>query len=182
MAIHNGAFSVPLVGTRFRGLDTRITFEPDMMVVPAFQLLDENGERMHIEGRLPYRSGRLGDVTIAVRSANFEVIDNDMADAQVSTDLTITGTLTAPRLEGTVRITDGEIRVDRILDRQAERYYRVAPRAETTAIEVDAAAEEGVLRNAPGALDLRLEVPALLMTGRDLRGPGSIPIGLGDIN
>jgi autotransporter translocation and assembly factor TamB len=182
VTVRNGAFRVPLAGTRFHGLDTVVTFEPGVMVLPAFRLLDENGQWLHVEGRLPYQAGQLGQVTIALRSENFEIVDNEVADIQIGADLIVTGTLVTPTLEGTVRITDGEIRVDRILDLQAASYYRVAPVETREPAEVVADAEEGVLREMPGAIDVRLEIPSLLLTGRDLRGPTAIPVGLGDIN
>jgi autotransporter translocation and assembly factor TamB len=181
--IAGGAFRVPALGTRFRGLDTEITFEPDAMVIPEFRLLDENDQWLRFAGRLPYEAGRIGEVTIDVDSDNFEIIDNDLADIQVSTNLEITGTLLQPRLQGSVRVTNGEVRIDQILDLRQGAYYRVAPFegvADTTT-PVDAS-NEGILRKTPVALDIELEVPALVIVGRDLRGPQSVPVGLGDLN
>jgi translocation and assembly module TamB len=96
-------------------------------------------------------------------------------------------------LEGTVRITDGEIQIDRILDLRQGNYYRTAPLGESDEIDAASAAavveknkapndERGVLGGAPLALDITLEMPALLIAGRDLRGPRSVPVGLGDVN
>jgi autotransporter translocation and assembly factor TamB len=182
--ITGGSFRVPVLGTRFRGLDTAITFEPDAMVIPEFRLLDENDQWLRFAGRLPYEAGHIGELTIDVDSDNFEIIDNDLADVQVSTDLEVTGTLLAPRLQGSVRVTDGEIRIDQILDLSQGSYYRVAPlddAGDKTAAAQDPS-DEGILRNTPVALDIELEVPALVIVGRDLRGPRSVPVGLGDVN
>jgi autotransporter translocation and assembly factor TamB len=184
LTIAGGAFRVPVLGTRFRGLDTEITFEPDAMVIPEFRLLDENDQWLRFAGRLPYQAGRIGEVTIDVDSDNFEIIDNDLADIQVSTALEITGTLLKPRLQGSVKVTDGEVRIDQILDLRQGSYYRVAPLdgdADATTAPAEAS-DEGLLRDTPVALDIRLDVPTLVLVGRDLRGPQSVPVGLGDLN
>jgi autotransporter translocation and assembly factor TamB len=192
LAIRGGAFSAPALGTRFRGLDTEITFEPDAMVIPEFRVLDENDQWLRVAGRLPYADGRIGEVTIAVDSENFEIVDNDFADIQVSTDLEITGTLVQPMLEGKVRITDGEIQIDRVLDLRQGNYYRVAPVDDGDAGSAGAEPvverkggqdeERGILAATPIALHITLEMPALLIAGRDIRGPRSVPVGLGDVN
>jgi translocation and assembly module TamB len=187
VAIRDGAFLVPALGTSFTGLDTTIVFEPDAMVVPEFRLLDENGESLRFAGRLPYEAAGEG-VAITVDSQNFELVDNAAADIQISTNLMITGTLVAPRFEGTVRVTDGEIRVDRILDLRQGSYYRVEPleasngSAESVARDRVGDASAGIMQDTPVALDITLELPALLITGQNLRGPSAVPIGLGDVN
>jgi autotransporter translocation and assembly factor TamB len=184
LTIASGAFRAPVLGTRFRGLDTEIRFERDAMVIPEFRLLDENNQWLRFAGRLPYAAGRIGDVTIDVDSENFEIIDNDLADIQVSTDLEITGTLVEPKLQGSVRITDGEVRIDRILNLRQASYYRVAPLesdVDTATAQADAS-NDSILSNTPIALDIDLDVPALVIVGRDLRGPQSVPVGLGDVN
>jgi translocation and assembly module TamB len=190
IALRGGTFLVPYLGTRFTGLDTELVFEPEAMVVPEFHVLDENGHPLRVAGRLPYRAGQSGEVTIAVDSDDFEIVDNDEADIHVSTDLSVSGTLFAPRLEGSVRATEAHVRIDRILDLRGDSYYRVAPREGESATEGQSTTDgadrrkepSGLLANAPIALDVTLQMPALLITGRDLPGPSGVPIGLGDVN
>jgi autotransporter translocation and assembly factor TamB len=181
-AIRNGSFLVPVFGATFHGMQATIRFEPDVMVIPDFRLLDENGELLRAEGRLPYSGGQLGAVTVGVTSANFEIVDNEIADIQVSADLTVTGTVLAPRLEGTLRIPVGTIRVDEVLDLQRAGLYRAAPLADGAEAASAVDEEDGILRDLPVALDLTLEAPALTLTGRDLRGPSSLPVGLGNVD
>jgi autotransporter translocation and assembly factor TamB len=182
MTLTGGAFRIAELGTLYTGLDTVITFEPDALVLQEFSLLDENGQPMRVAGRLPYTGGGQGPVTIEIDTDNFEVIDNQMGDLQVSTDLSVTGTLLEPRVEGTVHVTDGTLRIDEILGLQANDYYRAEPLDGVPPPEPGQVEEPGLFAGLPAVLSLTLEIPALVLTGQDIRGPGSSPIGLGNAN
>lgn len=185
VVVSDGAFEVEDLGTLYTGLDTVITFEPETLVISEFNLLDENDQPMRVAGRLPYSGGGLGEVTIQIETDNFEVIDNQMGDVQVSTALSVTGTLVEPRLEGTVRVTDATLRVDQIMDLRSESYYRAEPLAGDPGNEALVGSTEvpaGLLADTPVALGLVLEMPAVVLAGRDLQGPGSTPVGLGNVN
>ena len=185
VTIRGGALSVPRLGARFTGLDTEILFEPDAMLVPELRVLDEHGEWLRIEGRLPYAADRAGEVRLLIDSENFEIIDNDLADVQIRADLAVSGSVLEPAIEGTIEVVSGQVFVDHLLDLRGRSYYRAAPIAGDGA-EIDETADPagrpGILEGMPVALDVRLDVPVLTLVGRDLRGPASSPIGLGDVN
>ncbi|MGE4053339.1 MAG: translocation/assembly module TamB domain-containing protein [Vicinamibacterales bacterium] len=183
VTVTGGGFRIAELGTRYTGLDTIITFEPETLVIQEFHLLDENDQRLRIAGRLPYSGDRSGAVTIDIDTDNFEVIDNEMGDLQVSTDLSLTGTLIEPRLEGTLYVTDGTLRVDEIMDLRRPAYYRVEP-LEDPALseEAEDPSPPGFLTDLPLAFDVTLDMPALVLAGRDIPGPGAAPIGLGALN
>jgi len=183
--VTGGAFEIAELGTLYTGLDTTITFEAGELVIQEFDLLDENDQRMRVAGRLPYSGGGTGEVAVDITTDNFEVLDNRMGDIQVSTQLRLTGTVVEPRIEGTVRVTDGTLQVDEIMDLRGDNLYRAEPldaAAADAALEADAEPAAGMLADAPLALAIALEMPALVIAGRDLQGPGSTPIGLGNVN
>ena len=113
--IRDGAFAVPRFGTSYSGLDTRIDFEPDVVRVRRFEILDENGEQLAVAGQLAVHERQVGAVDFTLESENFEIIDNELGDVGVGTNLKVTGELARPKLEGEVRIAAGRLEIDRIL-------------------------------------------------------------------
>ena len=114
--VKNGGFSVPAAGGTFRGLTTRVEFQPDVVKIPEFRLLDHHGEQLRVAGQLAVHSKQVGAVNVSIDSDNFEVLDNELGDVQLQTALKITGELRRPRLEGSVNVDAGRLEVDRILE------------------------------------------------------------------
>jgi autotransporter translocation and assembly factor TamB len=113
--IRKGAFGVPAVGATYTGLDTRIDLTPDLVKIQQFQIRDENGSAMTVAGQLAVHERQVGSVDITLQSDNFEVIDNQLGDLGVDSDIKITGELRRPRIEGEVRVEAGRLEVDQIL-------------------------------------------------------------------
>ena len=113
--IRDGTFGVPAAGTSYFGLDTRVDLEDDFLKIRRFEILDENGESLAVSGQLAVHERQGGAVDITLESANFEIIDNELADVGIGTTLKITGELSRPRLVGDVRIVAGRVEVDRVL-------------------------------------------------------------------
>ena len=113
--IKNGGFGVPLGGVSYTGLDTRIDLTPDVITIQKFQLTDENGAPLTVSGQLAVHAREVGAVNVNLQSDNFEVIDNSLGDLGLDTELRITGELRRPRVEGQVRIAEGLIEVDQLL-------------------------------------------------------------------
>ena len=113
--IRDGAFAVPRFGTSYSGLDTRVDLEPDIVRVRRFEILDENGEQLAVAGQLAVHERQVGAVDFTLESQDFEIIDNELGDVGVGTNLKITGELTRPKLEGDIRVTAGRLELDRIL-------------------------------------------------------------------
>ena len=114
--IKGGGFAVPAAGGTFSGLTTRINFEPDVVKIQEFRLLDHHGEQLRIAGELAVHEKQVGAVNVSIDSDNFEVLDNELGDVQLETALKITGELRRPRLEGTINVDAGRLEVDRILE------------------------------------------------------------------
>jgi autotransporter translocation and assembly factor TamB len=113
--IKGGAFGVPIGGTSYTGLDTRIELDPDSLRLQKFSILDEHGQRMTVSGELAVRAKQVGAVDITIESDNFEVIDNELGDVGVDTQLKVTGELRRPRIVGEVRLEAARLEVDQIL-------------------------------------------------------------------
>jgi autotransporter translocation and assembly factor TamB len=113
--IRGGGFGIPLGGTSYTGLDTRIEFTPDVATIQSFRILDEHGEAMTVSGELAVHEKALGAVNINIESDNFEVIDNELGDVGLDSSIQITGELRRPKVKGQVRVEAGRIEVDRIL-------------------------------------------------------------------
>ena len=183
--IKGGAFTAPDLGTSFSGLDTRIDLKPDEVTINEFRILDKNKKAMTIGGSLAVHERSVGAVDIKVQSDDFKVISNKTADLKFDSDFHITGTVRAPKVEGTVEVEPGTIDVADVLQRATARNAY-----STTATEIEPAASGGPQPTTPAvpgifdALDLKLglAIPGdLQLKGNNIK-PANAPIDVGDMN
>ena len=113
--IRGGAFGVPLGGVSFTGLDTRIELTEDLVRLQEFQLRDEHNQPLRVAGQIAVHEKQVGAVDISITSDNFEVIDNELGDVGLDTNLKITGELRRPRITGEVRLEAARVEVDRVM-------------------------------------------------------------------
>jgi hypothetical protein len=113
--IKGGAFGVPAGGVSYSGLNTRIDLEPDKVRLQKFSILDEHGQPLNVSGELAVHARQVGAVNLSIDSDNFEVIDNELGDVGLDTQLTVTGELRRPQVRGTIRLEAGRLEVDQIL-------------------------------------------------------------------
>lgn len=174
--VAGGAFTAVAAGSRYTGLDTRIRFEPDLVRIEEFRMLDDDGDEMTIGGELALHERQIGGLQIRIRSRDFEAMDNALGEIEVDTDLRITGEPIRPRFEGRVELASGTVRVDRILELGDTAY-------EAHDVPLRPAASPDAGRFAL-ASDVQLIVPDnLVLKGTDIQPPGgSVPTGLGDVN
>jgi autotransporter translocation and assembly factor TamB len=126
--IRNGAFTVAdLTKSGYTGFDTRITLTPDRVQIQNFSLLDEHQHTLSVSGELAVHQRQIGGVQIAIKSDQFEIIDNQLADIKLNTDVRITGELRQPRVEGTLAVHTGTIDVGRVLAVTTSNAYAVEP-------------------------------------------------------
>ncbi len=210
--VQNGAFTVAdLTKDGYTGLDTRIDFEPDRVRIGEFRLLDEHKHQLTVSGDLAVHERALGQVQIAVHTDQFEVVDNELADVKLTSDLRVTGELSAPRVEGSVAVHTGTINIDRVLDMVSTGASSETPTSLSAATGVPesgtivpasgglpavaelpsqgtpAAAAASAPPSATGydalALDVRLQVPDnLVVKGNDLNPSGTSPVSMGNVN
>ena len=210
--IRNGAFIVAeLTKSGYTGFDTRITFAPDRVRLEQFGLVDEHQHTLQVSGELAMHERQIGNVAINVKSDQFEIVDNELADVKLNSDLRITGTLGAPRVEGTIGAHTATIHLDKVLALTTTSAYSVeptkleaeapAPTSQGTAGRVPAPTEApgtpaGPPAQSAGAaapptptpfeassIDVRVTMPDnVVIKGSDLNPSGASPIGLGDVN
>jgi autotransporter translocation and assembly factor TamB len=122
----NGSFAIPDAGVSFSGLQTRIVLLPDRIRVPRFQILDQHGKALTIQGELATHQGQAGDVNVSIESDDFKLVDNELGNVHLETHLRMTGDLRKPRLEGEVRTDAARLEIDRILAYLSEPYAQQA--------------------------------------------------------
>jgi len=122
MDVKGGGFSVPAGGGTFNGLTTRIEFQPDVVKIPEFTLLDRHGEHLRIAGELAVHATQVGAVNVSIDSNNFEILNNELGDVQLKTALKVTGELRRPRIEGSIVVDAARLEVDRILEQTYSPY------------------------------------------------------------
>jgi hypothetical protein len=183
--IRSGTFAVPDLGSSFSGLDTRIELKPDVVTINEFRILDKNKQPMTIGGSLAVHERSVGAVDITVQSDDFKIAANKTADLKFDTDVHITGTIRAPKVEGSIEVEPGTIDVAEVLRLASNRNAY-----STTATEIapeDSAGPEPTTPPLPGmfdALELRLglAIPGdLLLKGNNIK-PANAPIDVGDMN
>ncbi|HMC02564.1 MAG TPA: translocation/assembly module TamB domain-containing protein, partial [Cellulomonadaceae bacterium] len=113
--IANGGFGVVQAGTTFSGMTTRIELTEDRVRIPTFQILDQHGSPLTIQGDLAVHEGQAGTVNIAIESNDFGVIDNEIGNVHLESHLKLTGDVRRPRLEGELRTDAARLEVDKIL-------------------------------------------------------------------
>ena len=183
--IRGGAFALPDLGSSFSGLDTRIDLKPDQVTINEFHILDKNKQAMTIGGSLAVHERSVGAVDIKVQADDFKVMANKTADLKFDTDIHVTGTVRAPKIEGSVEVEPGTIDVADVLQRVTAReaYATTA----TTIAPADSAGPEPTTPELPSifdALDLQLglAIPGdLQLKGSNIK-PASAPIDVGDMN
>lgn len=157
--VHNGAFALPDLGTRYSGLDTRIDLKPDVVSISQMHIVDNRQSPLTIGGELAVHERSVGNVNVSVQSQDFQVIDNKDGNLRLSTDVHLTGELRQPRLEGSVNVTTGVLNIANILQQVTAQPY--ATQATSLKPAEPANAAEEVKRNA--------EIPA----NADVNKPGS---------
>jgi len=183
--VRGGAFAIPELGTAYTGLDTRIDLEPDAVTIGEMRIVDEHKQVMTVGGTLAVHELAVGAVDVEIRSEKFEVIDNELADLKLDTDVRVTGELRAPRVEGFVEVESGTVDVARVLEQAtADPYATEAVVLDETQPAPGAPAPTLPQPALLDALDLTLGIAVpgnLVLRGSDLR-PANAQIDIGDMN
>jgi len=142
--IQNGSFAVPAARTSFTGLTTRIDLQQEVIKIPRFQILDQHGQPLTISGDLAVHQRQAGAVNIAIDSNDFKIMDNELGNVHVGSQLKITGEVRRPRIEGEIRTDAARLEVDRILQVTSSRYSEEALPDVVTVQQTNEIAGEGV--------------------------------------
>ncbi len=183
--ITGGAFAVPTMGTAYSGLNTRVDLHDEGLTITEFKILDDRGFPMTVGGKLAMHERTVGAVDVSVSSENFEVIDNDLADMKLDSDIRLTGELRKPRVQGFVEVENGFVDVARVLemataDAYATEATEINPAAPAPAGPAPAAETPSVFNAL--SMELGIAIPSnLVLQGTDLK-PANAPIDIGDMN
>jgi autotransporter translocation and assembly factor TamB len=211
--IRNGAFTVAdLTKGGYTGLDTRISLDTDRVVIDEFRVLDEHKNWLRVSGELAVHERKVGQVQIGIQASQFEIIDNELADIKLNTDLKITGELLQPRVEGEVAVHTGTVHIGRVLEQTTSDAYALEPTALEAAPRAAVSPEQGATavaeaggapaggaaaRSGPTreaaeptgtffdglALDVAVRIPNnMVVKGEGLNPSGASPVSLGDVN
>ena len=210
--IQGGGFAVPATGVSYSGLQTSLAVSPDRLMIPKLQIVDEEGESMTISGSLGVHAREVGAVDVTITSRNFELIDNELGNGGVESNLKVTGELRRPKIEGEVKLQAARLEVDKILALFYDPYSvnampDVAAADQTTqnsrgaedatnrallnAQSTAAAKEQGAQAVAPAPssafapvqLQVHVRIPEnLVLRGKSLRPGGPTRTAIGDVN
>lgn len=176
LGVDGGAFTVAVAQSHYTGLDTVVEFTGEAANIREFRLWDDEGRPLTMGGTLALKGRDVTDLNLFVHSRGFELADNRLVEINADTDVTVTGSVTRPRIAGTVTLTDGFVRIDRLLETLQEPYELESDGTGS----MDAASEPPTF--AP-TVALEVLIPEqFIVRGTDLRAAGGVPIGLGDVN
>ena len=180
VSVTGGGFLLGATGVQYSKLNAMLEFEGPAVVVRQFELADPDGDVLSASGALGVTGERAArGVDVIVRAAKVSVIRNQFGTAEMDALLKLTGTLGAPRLEGTIALDNGRLEVGQILQRTTGSAYSTTPQAPLGG-EAQAEAPPGVFDQM--ALKLHVTVPDnLVLRGRQLR-VGASSFGIGDMN
>jgi translocation and assembly module TamB len=184
ITVQNGAFTVAPTGVSYKNFDGRIDLQPDRVHIAQLGVIDNHQQALSVTGDLAIHAAQVGAFNIAVKAADFKVIDNQMGNVRVNSDVRIAGELSQPSVEGDLGISTGTINLDPILEQTGASAY--ATKQTEYATGPGSASQEGQTSAPTGFAALRMNVHItvpddLVIKGSDLKTPDA-PIGLGAIN
>ena len=121
--VRGGSFAVPELGTAYTGLDTRVDLMTDAVAISEMRIVDSQNQVMTIGGNIAVHERAVGAVDLTVRSEGFQVVNNDLADLKLDSDIQVTGELRGPRVEGFVEVATGSVDIARVLEETAPDPY-----------------------------------------------------------
>jgi autotransporter translocation and assembly factor TamB len=124
--VQGGGFAVPQANVSFTGMTTRVELTGEGLNVPKFQMLDQHGNPLTIQGQLALHEGTVGAVTVSLDSDDFKVIDNELGNVHLESHLKLTGEVRHPKLVGELRADAARLELDRILLQFASPYAEEA--------------------------------------------------------
>ena len=181
VTVKDGAFRLENTGVSYTGLDGRIDLLPDRVHIDDLHLLDNQNQQLTASGDLSVSGLQVGEVNLYFSATDFKVLDNDMGNLRLNSDLRLTGTLTQPRIEGELYVSTGTLNLDQILARiGSSPYATTATEAPgTPAGEAPTETESSWRRP---QLTVHLVIPNdLVIRAKDVRTSNQA-LGLGSMN
>jgi translocation and assembly module TamB len=182
ITVQNAAFTVEPTGVSYTNFDGRIDLQRDRVHIERLGLVDNHKSVLSVTGDLAIHAAQVGAFNVAIKADDFKVIDNEMGNVRINSDLRIAGELRQPSVEGDLGISTGTINLDPILAQTGASAYAT----KQTEYATEAADNRGQTPPPTGFAALRMNVHVtvpddLVVKGSDLKTPDA-PIGLGAMN
>jgi len=176
VAVGDAGFTVPATDVVYSGLQARLEFEGNRLLVRELRVRDDDGHVATVTGGLNVSvAAPPTDFDLYLTAEDFHVLGNQFGELSLSVDLHALGDLTTPLLVGTIEVDRARLEVDDLLDRFASTGYTPHP-------EEDADPEKPATPASSASYSIALALPDnVVLRGRDLR-TASGSFGLGDIN
>jgi hypothetical protein len=178
VTVEDAAFVVASSGARYRNGRVALRLGSDRVTVEALHVEDSRGRPLEVRGSLGTHELRVGDLEIDATAKGFEVLRNEFGTVEIDAQLRLRGMAESPRVQGSLTVSSGELRVDEILDRVLFRPYSTEA-ALPANVDVVAALNPW----ARLGLNIELHVPGTLrMVGDEVQVRSGTPLGLGSFN
>jgi autotransporter translocation and assembly factor TamB len=183
VTITNGALTVEPTGVKYHNLNARMDLEGERINLTDFRLSDNDQDQAQLSGALTLHGRTIATMDVNVHSHRIDVLDNELGQLSINSDLHLAGDLAHPKLEGTLAVGTGRLELDRLLATTGNSAYAVKA-TEYQTVEPDQPIET---TGGPGlfsALQIAVDVSVpddLVLRASDLKAPGS-SFGLGAMN
>jgi autotransporter translocation and assembly factor TamB len=181
VTVKDGAFRVVETGVSYTRLNGRIDLLPDRIHIDDLHVLDNQNQQLSASGDLTVSGLQVGDVNLYFSTTDFKVLDNEMGNLRLNSDLRLTGTLARPRIEGELDVSTGSLNLDAILARIGSSPYATTAAEEPGTLSGEEHTETEASWRRP-QLDIHLVIPNdLVVRAKDVR-TSSQAFGLGTVN
>ncbi len=119
----DGTFLVPLSGVTYKNMDAVLSFEQERVAISELGVETDNGDLLTVTGELGLSREQARTVSLKIEGNDFRVLDNEFGLLDLHSALTVSGTLLAPVIEGTLEVSDGRLELDELLPRVADTTY-----------------------------------------------------------
>ncbi len=176
--VSDAGFLTTATGSTYKNAHAVFRFARDRITVDHLHVEDANGHPLDVNGSVATHELQVGNLQIDATGRDFEVIHNEYGRVEVDAGLHLGGRLESARVSGDVTIRNGDVHVDRILERALFQPYSTE---EVSTEDIDPIAALNPWGRL--GLDLALHVPnTLKLSGENVQVSPGTPIGLGNIN
>ena len=106
--ITNGTISMPFLGTRYDGIEARVELSEEGIQLREAQALAGNG-KAEASGTLAFTSLTSAELDVIITSERLPIINTRSYEAVASSNLTLTESINAPLLSGTVELLSADV-------------------------------------------------------------------------
>jgi translocation and assembly module TamB len=127
ISVRDGSMTVVPAGVQYKNIAGRIELQPDRVHIDQITVLDNHDSALSVTGDLATHERQIGDMHIYVTADDFKIMDNKLGNARIHSRMEVAGELRAPRLEGYLGLTTGQINVDELIDLAGPTPYATEP-------------------------------------------------------